>query len=80
MAAQIEREWREQFTAEAQEAVESAEAEPGVWFGRENAERVAYGNGVFTTACNGDGTDYESDADAVDALVNEWMRDALKGR
>jgi hypothetical protein len=80
MARQIEGELYQALETEAREAVKSAAQEPGVWFGRQNAEQVVFGNGVYTTACNGDGTDYADPDDAVAALANEWLRDSLKQR
>lgn len=80
MARQIEGELYQQLESEAHEAVIDAEAEQGVWFGRENAEQVVFANGVYTTACNGDGTDYTDATAAAEALANEWLRDLTKGR
>jgi hypothetical protein len=80
LARQIEGELYQKLETEAEQAVEAAAAEPGTWAGRQNAEQVVFANGVYTTACNGDGTDYEDADDAVKALANEWLRDSLKQR
>ena len=80
MARQIEGELYQRLESEAHEAVIDAEAEQGVWFGRENAEQVVFANGVYTTACNGDGTDYTDATAAAEALASEWLRDLTKGR
>ena len=80
MARQIEGELYQRLESEAHEAVINSEAEQGVWFGRENAEQVVFANGVYTTACNGDGTDYTDATKAAEALANEWLRDLTKGR
>lgn len=80
MARQIEGELYQRLESEAHEAVINSEAEQGVWFGRANAEQVVFANGVYTTACNGDGTDYTDATEAAEALANEWLRDLLKQR
>jgi hypothetical protein len=80
LARQIEGELYQRLESEAHEAVINSEAEHGVWFGRENAEQVVFANGVYTTACNGDGTDYTDATKAAEALANEWLRDLTKGR
>jgi hypothetical protein len=80
LARQIKGELYQELEAEAREAVEAAAQEPGVWFGRQNAEQVVFGSGVYTTANNGDGTDYEDADAAAAALANEWLRDELKQR
>jgi hypothetical protein len=80
MARQIEGELYQRLESEAHEAVINAEAEQGAWFGRENAEQVVFANGVYTTACNGDGTDYTDATKAAEALASEWLRDLTKGR
>lgn len=80
MAVQIEGELFRKLEVEAAQAVGAAQAEPGTWAGRANAEQVVFANDVYTTACNGDGTDYTDAVDAVQALANEWLRDSLKLR
>jgi hypothetical protein len=80
MARQIEGQLYQKLVSEAHEAVIDAEAEQGTWFGRANAEQVVFANGIYTTACNGDGTDYTDATEAAQALANEWLRDSLKQR
>lgn len=80
IARQIEGELYQKLEVEARNAVKAAWTTPGTWAGRANAEQVAFANGVYTTACNGDGTDCEDADEAVEALANEWLRDSLKQR